>query len=106
MTADKPAGIANLCPDDWVTEARVKLPNRIDLAEDLSARFGEGISRTSDPTAQLYPVTIPLIGAPSIKATIRATSAKQARLFAANNHPNAHAPGIVVGKPLKSPAGR
>jgi len=97
---DSPTGIANLCPDHWVTESRVNL---IDRAENLSARFGEGISRTTAPDAQLYPVTIPLVNAPAIRATIRATSAKQARLFAANNHPNAHAPGITVGKPLKTP---
>jgi hypothetical protein len=102
MTDTKPAGIDKLCPDDWVTEARVKLPSLIDRADDLSARFGEGISRTSDPSALLYPVEIPLINAPTVRATIRATSPKQARLFAANNHPNADASRITVGKPLKA----
>lgn len=106
MTDHKPTGIDKLCPDDWVTEARVKLPNRIDPADDLSARFGEGISRTSAPGAQLYPVTIPLVNAPAIRATIRATSAKQARLFAQNNHTNANVGAITVGKPLKAPSGR
>jgi hypothetical protein len=99
MNDTKPAGIDKLCPDDWVTEARVKL---IDRAEDMSARFGEGISRTSDPTARLYPVTIPLLNAPTVKATIRATSTRQARTFAANNHPNADTSRITVGKPLKA----
>ena len=102
MTDTKPAGIDHLCPDDWATEARVKLPSLIDRAEDMSARFGEGISRTSDPTARLYPVTIPLLNAPTVKATIRATSTKQARTFAANNHPNADTARITVGKPLKA----
>jgi hypothetical protein len=92
--------IAQLCPDDWTTEART----RIDQADNISARFGEGISRTSDPTAKLYPVTIPLLNAPTVKATIRATSTKQARTFAANNHPNADTSRIVVGKPLKAPS--
>lgn len=90
--------IAQLAPDDWTTPARTL----IDQADDLSARFGEGISRTSDPTAKLYPVTIPLLNAPTVKATIRATSSKQARTFAANNHPNADTSRIVVGKPLKA----
>jgi hypothetical protein len=102
MTDTKPAGISNLCPDDWATEARIKLPSLIDRADDMSARFGEGISRTSDPTARLYLVEIPLLNAPTVRATIRATSTRQARTFAANNHPNADASRIVVGKPLKA----
>jgi hypothetical protein len=93
-----PNRITQLCPDDWTTEART----RIDQADDISARFGEGISRTSDPTARLYPVTIPLHNAPPIRATIRATSTRQARTFAANNHPNADTARITVGKPLKA----
>jgi hypothetical protein len=99
MNDTKPAGIDKLCPDSWVTEARVNLIAR---AEDMSARFGEGISRTSDPTARLYPVEIPLLNAPTVRATIRATSTRQARTFAANNHPNADASRITVGKPLKA----
>ena len=90
--------IAQLCPDDWTAEART----RIDQADNISARFGEGISRTSDPTAKLYPVTIPLLNAPTVRATIRATSTKQAKTFAINNHPNADTSRITVGKPLKA----
>lgn len=101
-----PRTIAQLCPDDWATSFQPKVPSRIDLADDLSPRFGEGISRTSAPDAQLYPVTIPLLNAPPIRATIRAVSAKQARLFAQNNHPNADHKRITVGKPLKAPTGR
>jgi hypothetical protein len=49
---------------------------------------GEGMTRTSDPKARLWPVVITFSsGARPMKTTIRATGPTQAEQFARNRHP-------------------
>jgi len=67
------------------------------LPPELEPQVGEGISRTSDPAAKLWPVTITFTtGSRPLLTTIRAVSAGQAEVFARNRHPNARS--IVVGR--------
>jgi hypothetical protein len=49
---------------------------------------GEGITRTTDPKAKLWPVTITFsTGCRPMKTTIKATGPKQAEQFARARHP-------------------
>ena len=55
-------------------------------AENLPA--GEGLTRTTDPAARLWPVTITFTsGARPMRTTIRANGPQQAETFARNCHP-------------------
>lgn len=63
--------------------------------DDLPA--GEGFTRTSDPAARLWPVTVTFTtGARPLRTTIRALSAGQAEQFARNRHP--YARSVAVGR--------
>lgn len=56
--------------------------------DDLTQQ-GEGITRTSDPKAKLWPVTITFTtGVSALRTTIRAIGPKQAEQFARARHPN------------------
>jgi len=71
--------------------------------DDPPIRGGDGISFTSNPYAQLFTVLVPCQTEPPMRATIRATSQRQALDFARFNHPNAIAERItVIGKPSQS----
>lgn len=61
---------------------------------------GEGITRTTDPAAKLWPVTITFTsGARPLRTTIRATGPLQAEQFARARHP--HVRTVAVDrKPL------
>ncbi len=49
---------------------------------------GEGITRTADPAAQLWPVTVTFTtGARPMKTTIKAKGPQQAEQFARARHP-------------------
>jgi hypothetical protein len=55
---------------------------------DEPTHTGEGITRTTDPAARLWPVTVTFVtGARPLHTTIRAVSANQAADFARNRHP-------------------
>lgn len=61
---------------------------------------GEGITRTSDPRARLWPVTITFTsGAKPMRTTIRATGPLQAEQFARARHPYVRTVAVGV-KPL------
>lgn len=70
---------------------------RYQLPPELEPNVGEGISRTSDPHARLWPVTVTFTtGSRPMSTTIRALSAGQAEEFARNRHPAART--VTVGR--------
>lgn len=63
---------------------------------DEPSHVGEGITRTSDPKARLWPVTVTFTtGARPLRTTIRAISAHQAEQFARARH--IYARSVAVG---------
>jgi hypothetical protein len=73
------------------------MATRYALPSDEPIHVGEGITRTSDPRASLWPVTVTFTtGARPLKTTIRAVSANQAEQFARARHP--YARSVAVGK--------
>lgn len=67
------------------------------MPSDEPTHFGEGITRTSDPKARLWPVTVTFTtGARPLHTTIRALSAGQAEAFARARHP--YARSVAVGR--------
>lgn len=63
---------------------------------DEPTYVGEGITRTSDPCARLWPVTVTFTtGMRPLRETIRATSSGQAEQFARARHPKARS--VAVG---------
>lgn len=66
-------------------------------SDDEAPNLGEGFSRTSAKDARMWQVLINIPGQMLMKATIRARSRKEAKLFASNRHPNATSI-IVTGK--------
>lgn len=73
------------------------MSTRYQLPADEPTHLGEGITRTSDPKARLWPVTVTFAtGARPMRQTIRALSAGQAEQFARARHPNAHT--VAVGR--------
>lgn len=71
-----------------------------DAEQGIGIASGEGITRTSDPRARLWPVTITFTsGARPMRTTIRATGPVQAEQFARARHPFVRT--VAVGaKPL------
>jgi hypothetical protein len=73
------------------------MSTRYQAHTDEPTHFGEGITRTSDPRAQLWPVTVAFTtGARPMRTTIRAISAGQAEQFARARHPCARS--VAVGR--------
>lgn len=67
------------------------------IPSDEPTHVGEGITRTTDPKARLWPVTVTFTtGCRPLVTTIRALSAGQAEKFARNRHPNART--VAVGR--------
>jgi hypothetical protein len=66
--------------------------------DEQSAQSGEGITRTSAPSAKFWPVLIKFGGGRPMRATIKATSKDEALQFARNRHPNA---SDIQVQPLK-----
>jgi hypothetical protein len=56
--------------------------------EEHGAKSGDGISRTTDPRAQLYEITVTFAGMRPMREWLRATSKAEAAKFAANRYPN------------------
>lgn len=80
--------IARLAADNWATtrkETGFTLPS-LDSTEPVAV--GEGLTRTSAPTAWLFPMELTLQGAKPLRCLIRATSWDQAEAFAKARHPN------------------
>ena len=50
---------------------------------------GEGLTRTSDPQAQLWALVVTLPGTRPLKTTVLATSLDEAIRFSHNRHPHA-----------------
>lgn len=50
---------------------------------------GEGITRTTDSGARLFPVRVEFHQGPAMTCTVRARDSRQALRFALNRHPNA-----------------
>jgi hypothetical protein len=66
------------------------MSTRYQALTDEPTHVGEGITRTSDPKAKLWPVTVTFTtGSRPMKTTIRAISAGQAEQFARARHPYA-----------------
>ena len=64
------------------------MSTRYQAVTDEPQAVGEGITRTSDPRARLWPVTITFTsGARPLRTTIRAVSSGQAEQFARARHP-------------------
>lgn len=70
-------------------------------ADERLESSGEGITRTTAPSAKFWPVMVRFGNGSPMRATIRATSKMQAAEFAKNRHP--HATSITV-LPLKQAA--
>ena len=62
------------------------LTSRYDNDPDLA---GEGITRTSEIGAELFPVRVVFIAGPPMVCTVRARDSRQALRFALARHPNA-----------------
>ena len=76
------------------------MSTRYQALTDEPTHVGEGITRTSDPKARLWPVTVTFTtGSRPMKTTIRAVSAGQAEQFARARHPYARAVAVAV-RPL------
>lgn len=76
------------------------MPTRYKALTDEPIHCGEGVTRTSDTAAKLWPVDLTFgPDAQPLHTTIRALSIKQAEQFARNRHP--HARTVVVGNKLK-----
>jgi hypothetical protein len=61
---------------------------RYSLPEEKILPIGEGITRTNDPKAKLWPVTITFTtGLRPMRTTIKATGPLQAEQFARARHP-------------------
>ena len=56
--------------------------------EEHGPSLGEGISRSSDPKAQLYRATVEFRGMRPMREWLRATSETEAAKFAANRYPS------------------
>ena len=70
---------------------------RYPIPADEPTNVGKGITRTTDPKAKLWPVTVSFsAGGKPMATLIRAVSAGQAEVFARNRHPNART--IAVGR--------
>jgi hypothetical protein len=73
------------------------MATRYQAVTDEPTHTGEGITRTSDPAARLWPVTVTFTtGARPLRTTIRALSAGQAEQFARARHP--YARSVAVGR--------
>jgi hypothetical protein len=57
--------------------------------DDPCLNSGEGITRTTNPRAQLYQFEVRMDRLRPLRGTISATSRKQAEQFARARHPNA-----------------
>lgn len=51
--------------------------------------FGEGLSRTSNPAAKLWQVSVRFAAGPPMKTTVLALNKSEALKFSKNRHPNA-----------------
>jgi len=72
------------------------MTTRYQAHTDEPTHTGEGITRTSDPRAVLWPVTVTFTsGMRPLRETIRAVSAGQAEAFARARHP--YARSVAVG---------
>jgi hypothetical protein len=72
------------------------MPTRYRSFSDEPTHWGEGITRTNDPRARLWPVTVTFTtGSRPMRTTIRAVSAGQAEQFARARHP--YARSVAVG---------
>ena len=61
---------------------------RYSAPQEEPLSVGEGITRTTDPKAKLWPVTVTFsTGCRPMRTTIKATSPKQAEQFARARHP-------------------
>lgn len=58
-------------------------------AEDVRPVVGEGLSRSSNPKAPLWEITVEFERTPRMKTTIRAANKAEAKKFATNRHPDA-----------------
>jgi hypothetical protein len=72
--------------------------------EENGANTGEGISRTSDPNATLYEIIVDYGGMKPMREWIKATSRKQAAIFAANRYPTSTKITIITKDYVKQPA--
>ena len=72
------------------------MPTRYQAINDEPVLAGEGITRTSNPKAKLWPVTITFVtGMRPLRETIRARGPLQAEQFARARYP--HARTVAVG---------
>ena len=58
-------------------------------AEDVRPVVGEGLSRSSNPKAPLWEITVEFERTPRMKTTILAPIKPEAKKFATNRHPDA-----------------
>ena len=73
------------------------MSTRYQALTDEPTHTGEGITRTSDPKARLWPVTVTFsTGSRPMRTTIRALSAGQAEQFARARHPYARTVAVAV----------
>ena len=71
------------------------MATRHPFVTDEPTHTGEGITRTSDPAARLWPVTVTFTtGARPLRTTIRAVSSGQAEQFARARHPYARSVAV------------
>ena len=72
------------------------MATRYPLHTDEPVHGGEGITRTSDPRAKLWSVTVTFAtGARPLRETIRATGPLQAEQFARARHPSARTVAVA-----------
>lgn len=87
----------------WGSTAAVK--NYLMLwREEHGANIGEGVSRTSDPSARLYEISVEFNGMKPMREWLRATSRIEAAKFAANRYPTSTKITIITKDHVKQPA--
>jgi|688.fasta_scaffold420588_3 hypothetical protein len=72
--------------------------NSLSFDDDPCLSAGEGITRTTNPRATLWPFEARFPQGRPMRGTIRATGKQQAERFAQNRHPNANKITILSKK--------
>jgi hypothetical protein len=74
--------------------------NSLSFDDDPCLSAGEGITRTTNPRATLWPFEARFPQGRPMRGTIRATGKQQAQQFAQNRHPHANKITILSKKEL------
>lgn len=69
--------------------------------DEAPKAHGEGVTRTSNPRAELWPIMVYFPAAAPMKSLIRAMNSKEAKSFAMKRHPSATKVAVISSKKRK-----